>query len=125
MNYPARVFRDLSSTWQQDAASSRADVLAAELTSCVAVEGTLCLGLIRAEAAPKFFGLVYFLDSYGVLLRKRHQKGHGEDGKGGVLVFAEVKPEAASEFAGAVVSARAVTPPKVSLVTPVEFAQAA
>ena len=104
MNYPARVFRDLSSTWQRDAASERVDLLAAELTSCVAAEGPLCLGLIRAEAVPKFFGLVYLLDSCGVLLRKRHRK------EGGVLVFAEAKREVMSEFAGAVVYERTLEP---------------
>ena len=34
MNYPVRVFRDLSSAWQQDAADERVDRLAAELTAC-------------------------------------------------------------------------------------------
>ena len=105
MNYPARIFRDLSSVWQRDAASERVERLAAELVACVAAQGTLCLGLIRAEAVSKHYGLVYLLDSYGILLRKRYRK------EGGVLVFAEVKQAPASEFAGAVVFERAVVPP--------------
>ena len=104
MNYPARIFRDLSSVWQRDASSERVDSLAAELTACAAAQGTLCLGLIQAEAVPQFFGLVYFLDTYGILLRKRHRK------EGGVLVFAEVKQAAASEFEGAVVVERTREP---------------
>ena len=122
MNYPARIFRDLSSVWQRDAASERVDALAAELTARVAAQGTLCLGLIRAEAVPKYFGLVYFLDSYGVLLRKRHRK------EGGVLVFAEVKQEVESEFAGAVVFERTLTPSEsvpTAAVTERELAHAA
>ena len=118
MNYPVRVFRDLSSVWQQDAASDRVDLLAAELTSCVAAQGTLCLGLIRAEAVPKFFGLVYFLDSYGILLRKRHRQ------EGGVLVFAEVKQPVVSEFTGALVFERTLERPEILLVEP-ELAHAA
>ena len=122
MNYPARIFRDLSSAWQRDAADERVDILAAELTSCVAAQGTLCLGLIRAEAVPKFFGLVYLLDSCGILLRKRHRK------EGGVLVFAEVKQEVASEFAGAVVFERTLNPSKtvpMTVTTERELAHAA
>ena len=122
MNYPARIFRDLSSVWQRDAASERVDALAAELTACAAAQGTLCLGLIRAEAVPKYFGLVYFLDSYGILLRKRHRR------EGGVLVFAEVKQEVESEFAGAVVFERALTPSEsvpTAAITERELAHAA
>ena len=111
MNYPARIFRDLSSVWQRDAASERVESLAAELAARVAAQGTLCLGLIRAEAVPKHYGLVYLLDGYGILLRKRHRK------EGGVLVFAEVKQETTSEFAGAVVFERAVFPSKTTPVT--------
>ena len=107
MNYPARIFRDLSSAWQQGAADERVDRLAAELTACVAAQGTLCLGLIRAEAVPKFFGLVYFLDSYGILLRKRYRQ------EGGVLVFVEVKQPVTSEFAGALVFERTLERPEV------------
>ena len=117
MNYPARIFRDLSSTWQQDAASERIDILAAELTACVAAGETLCLGLIQADAAPKFFGLVYLLDTYGVLLRKRHRK------EGGVLVFAEVKQDVESEFVGAVVFERTLE--RLQTLPHEEFAHAA
>ena len=109
MNYPARIFRDLSSVWQRDAANGRVDSLAAELTACVAAQGALCLGVIRAEAVPKYYGLVYLLDSYGILLRKRHRK------EGGVLVFAEVKQEVASEFAGAVVFERTLAPSEAAV----------
>lgn len=74
MNHPALLFRDLTSAWQQDAASERVEVLAAELAASVAAfAGSTCLGLIRPEAVPKFFGLVYFLDGYGLVLRKRYR----------------------------------------------------
>ena len=119
MNYPARVFRDLSSTWQQDAANERIDILAAELTSCVAVGGTLCLGVIHTEAVPKFFGLVYLLDGYGILLRKRHRK------EGGVLVFAEIKQAIESEFVGAAVYERTLERPETLSTKEAEFAYAA
>ena len=112
MNHPACVFRDLSSAWQRDAANERVDILAAELTACVAAQGTLCLGLIHAEAVPRFFGLVYLLDSYGILLRKRHRE------EGGVLVFAEVKQDVASEFAGAVVFERTLESARAASNTP-------
>ena len=119
MNYPARIFRDLSSTWQQDAAAERVDILAAELTARVAAGGTLCLGLIHAESVPKFFGLVYLLDTYGILLRKRHRK------EGGVLVFAEVKQAVESEFAGAAVFERTLERPETLSTNEEVFAYAA
>ena len=112
MNYPAYVFRDLSSAWQRDAADERVDILAAELTVCVAVQGTLCVGLIHTEAVSRFFGLVYLMDGYGILLRKRHRK------EGGVLVFAEIKQDVASEFAGAAVFERALEPARAVPSTP-------
>ena len=36
MNYPACVFRDLSSAWHLDAASENVDILAAELAAQIA-----------------------------------------------------------------------------------------
>ena len=104
VNQPARVFRDLTSAFQQDAAGERVDVLAAELASCVAdARGSLCVGLIHKEVVPKLFGLVFLLDGYGLLLRQRYR----EQGDG-VFVFLDRKNVAESEFAGAVVLERFV-----------------
>ena len=102
VNYPARVFRDLTGAFQQDAAGDRVDVLAAELASCVAdARGSLCVGLVHKEVVPKLFGLVFLLDGYGLLLRQRYR----EQGDG-VFVFLERKTAAESEFAGSVVVER-------------------
>lgn len=111
MNHPALIFTTLSSAFQRDAASEIVDILAAELTAQVArASGPVCVGLIKREAVPRFFGLVFLLDQYGLILRKRYrQQGDG------VFVFLEPKKEVPSEFAGAVVREKPV----------VELAQAA
>lgn len=111
MNHPASLFRDLSSAWHLDAAGERVDALAAELAAHAARAGTLCLGLIEPEAVPRFYGLVFLLDSYGLTLRKRYrQRGDA------VFVFVEPKGSAAaSEFAGAVVRECAVPAPVPAL----------
>lgn len=98
MNHPAHVFRDLLGSWHRDSADERVDVLAAELAACVAAApGALCLGLLRKDAVPKLFGLIFLLDGYGLLLRQRYrQQGDG------VFVFAERKAEVTSEFTGQV-----------------------
>lgn len=100
MNHPARVFRDLTSAWHQDAASERVDCLAAELAAAAAnTKASLLLGLIEAEAVAKFYGLVFLLDSYGLILRKRYRQA-GD----GVYVYLDKRTlSQASEFAGAVV----------------------
>ena len=103
-NHPARVFRDLTSSFQQDAGGERVDALAAELASCVAAaRGSLCLGLVYKETVPKLYGLVFLLDGYGLLLRQRYR----EQGDG-VFVFLDRKGDVASEFAGSVVVERVV-----------------
>lgn len=96
MNYPARVFRDLLSTWHFDAVSERIESLAAELASqVVSAQSSVCLGLMEKEALPKLFGLTYLLDGYGLILRQRYrEKGDG------IYVFADLKQESISEFAG-------------------------
>lgn len=101
MNYPARIFRDLASTWNRDAADERVDILASELASYAARTNTsLCLGLIAQDAVPKFYGLVYLLDTYGLMLRKRYRQ-NGD----AVFVFVETKQAAhPHEYAGAVVN---------------------
>ena len=101
-NHPARVFRDLTSSFQQDAAGERVDILAAELASCVAeARGSLCLGLIHKETVPKLYGLVFLLDGYGLVLRQRYR----EQGDG-VFVFLDRKGDVRSEFADSVVHER-------------------
>lgn len=101
-NQPARVFRHLTSSFQQDAAAERVDVLAAELASCVAdAQGSLCLGLVHKETVPKLYGLVFLLDGYGLVLRQRYR----EQGDG-VFVFLDRKGDARSEFADSTVHER-------------------
>jgi len=99
MNYPVSTFRALSSAFQQDAASTEVDMLAADLAARVgSSRHPLCVGLVHKDAVRKFYGLVYLLDGYGLTLRQRHREG-GE----GVFVYAERKETVLSEFAGAVV----------------------
>jgi hypothetical protein len=96
---PSRLFRDLTSTWNHDASSERVDLLAAELASAVAAAGhSICVGLIQQEAVPKFYGLVFLLDSFGLVLRKRYRKAGDA-----VFVYVEAKQTTGSEFAGAYV----------------------
>jgi hypothetical protein len=117
-NQAAKTFRNLLFTWQHDAASSQIDTLAAELTAQVAKDGSICVGLMQVNSIPKLFGLIYFLDGYGLLLRQRYR-----DQRDGVFVYIDRKQDVASEFAGSVVNERAQTPE----VTPTwpEFARAA
>ena len=96
---PSRIFRDLVSTWNQDATNERVDMLASELTAQVAAAGhTLCLGLIKQDAVPRFYGFVFLLDTFGLVLRKRYRQAGDA-----VFVFVEVKQTTASEYAGATV----------------------
>lgn len=101
MNYPARIFRDLASTWNHDAADERVDMLASELAAHAArTDSSLCLGLIAQDAVPKYYGLVYLLDTYGLVLRKRYRQ-NGD----AVFVYLETKQAAhPHEYAGAVVN---------------------
>lgn len=114
MNYPARVFRDLLSTWHHDVMSERIESLAAELSNEVSsARSSLCLGLMDKEALPKLFGLTYLLDSYGLILRQRYRK-QGD----GIFVFVDQKQDSMSEFEGNTVVEKFVEPEFV-------FAQAA
>jgi hypothetical protein len=101
MNRTAQVFRDLLSHWQQDAASPQIDTFAAELVAQVAKNGSVCVGLMQVSSIPKLFGLIYFLDGYGLLLRQRYR-----DQRDGIFVYIDRKQEVMSEFAGSVVSER-------------------
>lgn len=101
-NDASALFRALAAAWASDAADHRVDVLASELAARVArAPGPLCLGLITRESVPRYYGLVFLLDGFGVCLRKRHR----QDGRS-VFVFAEPKGSAPSEHAGAVVRER-------------------
>lgn len=76
MNDSVYLFRCLVSAWHLDAAAERVDQLAYELRTRVEqAHGPLCLGLIEPGSVQKYYGLVYFLDSLGLLLRKRHRQG--------------------------------------------------
>lgn len=100
-NQTAQIFRNLFATWQQDAASPKVDALAAELTAQVAVGGSVCVGLMQISSIPKLFGLIYFLDGYGLLLRQRYR-----DQRDGIFVYVDRKSDVTSEFAGSVVRER-------------------
>jgi hypothetical protein len=115
-NPTAQVFRNLFSVWQQDAASPTVDALAAELTAHIAQDGSACVGLMHSSSIPKLFGLIYFLDGYGLLLRQRYR-----DQRDGIFVYVDRKNDTVSEFAGSVVSERF---PVVEQAWP-EFARAA
>lgn len=116
-NPTAQVFRNLFATWQQDAASPKVDALAAELTAFVAKEGSVCVGLMQVSSIPKLFGLIYFLDGYGLLLRQRYR-----DQRDGIFVYIDRKNEVTSEFAGSVVRERVPAQEQASWP---EFAKAA
>jgi hypothetical protein len=92
VNEPAQLFRQLFNTWHVDAAGPYVDTLVAELTVHVAgAHGPLCLGLVRKKAVPQFYGLVYLLDAYGMVLRKRYR----QDGES-VMIFIEAKKREAA-----------------------------
>jgi hypothetical protein len=119
-NPAAQVFRDLLSTWQHNAASAHVDTLAAELTAQVAKDGSVCVGLMQVSSIPKLFGLIYFLDGYGLLLRQRYREQ-----RDGIFVYVDRKNEVVSEFAGSVVQER-TNPSEHDVATAwPEFAQAA
>lgn len=116
-NQTALLFRNLLATWQQDAASSKVDTLAAELTAHVAKDGSVCVGLMQVSSVPKLFGLIYFLDGYGLLLRQRYR-----DQRDGIFIYVDRKGETVSEFVGSAVKAR--VPAQAQTSWP-EFAKAA
>ena len=100
MNYPARLFRDLLSTWHQSAESSKVDMLAAELTSCIAREAhALCIGLVQKDSLAKLHGLMYLLDSYGLVVLPRYRK-QGDS----IFVFLDRKSDSVSEYADSTVT---------------------
>ncbi|UCH27727.1 MAG: hypothetical protein JSV66_08835 [Trueperaceae bacterium] len=92
VNEPSYLFRQLFNTWHVDAAGPYVDELVAELADYVArAYGPLCLGLVRKAAVPRYYGLVYLLDAFGMVLRKRYRK----DGES-VLIFVEAKKREAA-----------------------------
>jgi hypothetical protein len=102
MNNAATVFRDLLTTWQHDASSERVEALAAELGSYVAASNaSLCVGLMSTQSIPTLFGLIYFLDGYGLLLRQRYRQQ-----RDGVFIYIDCKSEAPNEFTGNYVQER-------------------
>ena len=99
MNTPARLFRDLLSTWQRDASSERVDCLAAELAAQAArTPSSLCLGIMESDSIKSLFGLIYLLDGYGLILRQRYREQ-----RDGVFIFLDRKREPVSEFTGGLV----------------------
>jgi hypothetical protein len=104
MNHPARIFSRLTSAWHQDVTDEAIDILAADLTAQVAAgRGPVCVGLIRAEAVKRLFGLACFLDTYGLTLRQRYLKNRDF---AFVIVEVQVPSLRPSDYAGAVVVAR-------------------
>jgi hypothetical protein len=106
MNHAAALFRNLLFNWQNDASSQNVEVLAAELSAQVASSSaSLCVGLMDTQSIPKLFGLIYFLDGYGLLLRQRYRQQ-----RDGVFVYIDRKGEPESEFAGRYVNERYLEP---------------
>ncbi len=106
MNYPARVFRDLLSSWHYNSSSPRIDILAAELTTeVVNARTSLCLGLMEKEALPKLFGLSYVLNDYGLILRQRYRKQND-----GIFIFVDQKQNIHQEFKGNIVKEKRLEP---------------
>jgi hypothetical protein len=103
MNHPARLFQRLMAAWHQDAGDEAVELLGAEMAARVAASGGLaCVGLVRADAVRRLFGLACFLDTYGLTLRQRYLKSRAH-----AFVFVEVQaPKKCSEYDGARVIAR-------------------
>jgi hypothetical protein len=98
-NHCASLFRQLIYHWYQDAASEQVELLAAELAARFAAQqGSVCLGLMRLETVPRLFGLVFFLDSYGLTLRQRYRTS-----RDGVYIFLDKRGESSSDFVGTTV----------------------
>ena len=94
---PAALFRALGAAWDSDSADMRCDQLAADLAAQVAADGPARVALLRKDAVPQLFGLVFFLDAYGLNLRQRYrQQGDG------VFVFLELAEARPSQFVGEV-----------------------
>jgi hypothetical protein len=101
-NRCAQLFRQLTYAWYADAASDRVEVLAAELAAASAMQPeSVCLGLMRPEAIPRLFGLVFFLDGYGLTLRQRYRTT-----KDGVYIFLDRRGVTKSDFSGVTIRAR-------------------
>lgn len=107
MNHPARLLSQMLSTWHQDTTAPHLEALAAELTTeAVNTKGSLCVGLFKKDFQPRLFGLAYFLDSYGLIMRQRFRK-QGD----GFFVFIDLKPESKeSEFKGNTVTEQKLEP---------------
>ncbi len=107
MNHPARLFQHLVATWHQDVSDDSIEILGAEMAAQVAATGGLaCVGLVRAEAVRRLFGLACFLDTFGLTLRQRYLKDRSH-----AFVFVEVQaPKRTSEYDGARVIARPLAP---------------
>lgn len=106
MNNAAIIFRDLLNTWQQDASSERVETLAAELSSYLASTNTsLCVALMNTQSIPSLFGLIYFLDGYGLLLHQRYRQQ-----RDGVFIYVDRKAEVTHEFTGNYVQERILEP---------------
>jgi hypothetical protein len=95
----AEVFRDLLTAWHHDATSDRVDVLASELAARLAqANHSLCVALMTVDSICTLFGLIYFLDGYGIILRQRYRAN-----RDGVFVYVDRKTDKPSEFAGQMV----------------------
>ena len=94
---PAALFRALRTAWDSDSADMRCDQLAADLAAQVAADGPARVALLKKDAVPSLFGLVFFLDAYGLNLRQRYrQQGDG------VFIWLEPKEARPSQFVGTV-----------------------
>lgn len=100
MNRAARTFERLEQLWEIDAASSEVDILAAELAAQTA-HGRRLVDIRPKDTISKLFGLVFLLDTYGLILTQKYR-----DQRDGVYVWLELKKPDVSEFEGAVVVER-------------------
>lgn len=99
---PAALFRALRAAWDSDSADMRCDAYAADLAAQVAADGPARVALLKSSVMPQLFGLVFFLDAYGLRLVPRYrQQGDG------VFIWLEPQGERVSQFVGTVEERRA------------------
>lgn len=71
---PPQLFRALLSVWRINPTNPSVDLYARELIAHLADQKHLCLGIIRRDALPKLFGLVYYIERYGVTLSSTYRQ---------------------------------------------------
>lgn len=72
MNQAAASFKALISAFSQDASSHAVEVHAANLAAEVAANGETRVAFVKRETIPSLFNLIYFLDTYSVILSSKY-----------------------------------------------------